>query len=180
MTFVSKQCITLLMSQGHANFLDVLVSELDISDDEDEAASPVKERTLAVPNELTKDDVEGEHEELDDEDTASDSWSEYDNSDDDDHTLVRTVSGRPSATDVEVSAQGRSNSESMTENREDYFHIGHSKHTIITVEDVLVLGEVEQHGEDYKKDAIVSVTIASATLTPLASPTDEIGLTGTG
>lgn len=133
-----------------------------------------------MPNKPTKDDVEGELEEPDNEDTASDSWSDYDNSDDDDHTLVKTVSGRQSATDIEVSAQGRSNSESKTENREDYFHFDHPRHTVIAVEDVLVLGEVEQRGEDYKKDAIVSVTIVSSTLTPPTSPTDEIGLSGAG
>jgi len=167
---------------GHANFLDILVSELDISDDEDEAASPIQNPTLAMHNEPEKDDVEveddvedeGEHEELDDEDTASDDWSEYDSSDDEDHTLVRTVSRRLLAPDGEVRAQGRSNSESRTENMEDYFQFDHPGPTIIATENVLDLREATQDGEDDKKEAIVSVTVASATLTPLASPTNEI------
>jgi hypothetical protein len=180
------------MNQGHANFLDVLVSELDLDDDEDEVASPLEEpihvhkpsplqrQTLVVPDETAKDDVEGNGEELDGEDTASDNWSEYDNSDDDDHALVRTISRRASATDVKVITEERSTTETLTETRESYFQFDHSQHTFITVEDVLVIEEVEQPGEDYKKDAIVTVTIASANSTPPESPADEIVLGGTG
>jgi hypothetical protein len=162
------------MFKGHANFLDVLVSELDISDGEDEAAAPVQGRATAVHDEPVKEDVEGEQEEVDDEDTASDSWSECDSSDDEDHALVRTVSGRPSATDTQFGAQERSHTESTTGNVEDYFQFDHPESTVIAVQDVLDLGEVEQRVEDYKKDAIVSVTVASETMTPLASPTDEV------
>jgi hypothetical protein len=180
LVFVSKLCITLLTRRGHANFLDVLVSELNISDDENEAASPVQDRTLAGPNEPAKDNVGGGHEELDgeeldDEDTASDSWSEYDDgSDDDDHALVRTVSGRPLSTDVGISARGGSNAASTKENGEDYFQLDHPKPTVIAVGDVLDLGEVEQHGGDYKTDTIVSVTVTSATLTPPTSPEEIV------
>jgi hypothetical protein len=159
------------------------VSELDISDDENEATPVVKERTPPVQNKPAKDKVKVEHQKLDDEiqepddeDTASDSWSECDSSDDDDHALVRTVSGRPSETHVEVKEEEKSNSKLTTEHVEDYFQFEHSSSTVIAVEDVLNLGEVVQQGEDYKKDAIVSVTVASETMTPLASP-DEIEIT---
>jgi hypothetical protein len=180
------------MNQGHANFLDVLVSELDINDDEDEIASPLEEpshvhkpsplqkETLVVLDEPAKDDVEGNHEELDSEDTASDNWSEYDNSDDDDHALVRTISRRASANDIKANTGGENNPGTVTENREDYFHFDHSQQTFIAVDDVLIIEEVEQQDEGYKKDAIVTVTITSATLTPPESPSDQIGLSVAG
>jgi hypothetical protein len=186
--------MVILMSAGHANFLDVLVSELNIDDDDDGTVSPVQEHTIAVPNEPTKSDVKGEREEhdseeyddaehdgeeLEDEDTASDSWSEYDNSDDDDHALVRTVSGRPITTDVEVRAQERSNPKVMTQNVEDYFQLDHVKPIVFGVGQVLDPEEVQLHVEDDKKEAIVSVTVASAILTPPTSP-DEINLGNTG
>jgi hypothetical protein len=174
-----------LMSQGHANFLDVLVSELDISDNEDETAPPAgQEQVQVVQNEHANNDVghdvEDEGEQLDDEDTASDSWSECDSSDDDDHALVRTISGRPFATALEARAQGRSNSEVAAENAEDYFQFDHPAATVIAVGGVLNIGEVQHRDEDYKKDAVVSVTVASETLTPLASPTDEVELNRRG
>jgi hypothetical protein len=155
------------------------VSELDISDDDDEGASPVQQRSLQVPNEPVKDEIEDkreelEAEELDEEDTDSDSWSEYDNSDDDDHALVRTVSGRPFAIAVEVRGQTGSNSGSVTQSMEDYFQPDHSKSAVDPVQDVLNLGEIREQGEDDKKDVIVSITPASETLSPLASPLDDV------
>jgi len=156
------------------------VSELDISNDENEEASPVQNRILADPSEPAKDNVAGGHEELDgegldDEDTASDSWSEYDDaSDDDDHALVRTQSGRPLSTDVEISTRGGSNAASTKGNEEDYFQLDHLKPTAIAVGEVLDLGEVKQYGGDYKTDTIVSVTVASAILTPPASPEEIV------
>ena len=170
----------MLTRQGHANFLDVLASELNISDDENEAASAVQDRTIAGPNGPANDNVGGGQEELDgegldDEDTASDSWSEYDDgSDDDDHALMRTVSGWALSTDVGISAREGSNSASTKENVEDYFQLDHPKSTVIAVGDVLDLGQVEQHGGDYKTDTIVSVTVTSATLTPPTSPEEIV------
>jgi hypothetical protein len=171
--FCLRDIIFLPISKGHANFLDVLVTQLDISDDEEEVASPVQERPVTVQNEPEKNEVRGEHEEDDDEDTESDDWSECDSSDDEDLALVRTISGRPAATDSEFRAQGQSNSESTTENMGDYFQFDHPESTIIALENGLNLCETTQHGETDKKEAIVSVTVASATLTPLASPSDE-------
>jgi hypothetical protein len=176
--FVSRY--TLLTRQGHANFLDVLVSELNVSDDENEASSPVQDRTPTSPNEPEKDDVEGGHqeldgEELDDDATASDSWSEYDDSsDDDDHALVRTVSGRPLSTDFGISARREENVASTKENGDDYFQLDHPKPTVIAVGDLLVLGGVEQYGGDNKTNTIVSVTVASATSTPPTSPEEIV------
>jgi hypothetical protein len=40
--------------------------------------------------------------EYNDEDTASDEWSEYDSSDDDDHALTRTQSGRLQRVQIEI------------------------------------------------------------------------------
>jgi hypothetical protein len=79
-------------------------------------------------------------------------------------------------TDVEGTVQGRSNYESTAidtaeTDRIDYFHF---VHTVTATEDMLVLGEVK----DDKKDAIVSVTIASDVLTPPTSP-DELDIVGT-
>jgi hypothetical protein len=173
------------MNEGHANFLDNLVSKLHMSDDENEAASAVQEQTPGARKEPAKDkskvepqkpdDQQEEHEEHDDEDTASDNWSECDSTNDDYHALERTISGRPSATHAELETQGGSNSKPTTEHAEDYFHFELSGPKVIAVGEVLNLGEIEPQGEDYKKDAIVSVTVASEVLTPLASP-DEIEL----
>jgi len=161
---------------GHANFLDVLASELDISDDEDEIASPVQERAITVPIVPAKDNVEEEHEELhdDDEDTASDSWSECESSDEEDYALMRTISGRPSLSNFNVDTRKENNSESVTEIVTGYFQSEHSGPTVIADENVLDLGLEGQHSEDDKKGAIVTVAVASATMTPLATPTKEI------
>jgi hypothetical protein len=148
------------------------VSEITLSDDEDESAAPVKEQTPEARDEPAKDDIESKREEPDDEDTASDSWSECDSSDDDDHALVRTVSGRPITAVVDVKAQEKSNSKSITEIVGDYFQFDHPVVTAIGVSGVVRLEEAEQHGEDYKKDAVVSVTAVSAILTPPTSPSD--------
>lgn len=167
----------MLINVGHANFLDVLVSELDISEDEDEIASPVQEKSLAAPDESKDEDVATES---DDDDSASDDgWQEYeDSSDDEYHTLVRTVSGRLSPASVDITTEVQGNTESTKPRREGYFSIDSPGSTGLTIGDALVLGKAILVDEESKKDAIVSVAVVSPTMTPLASPTGDIGSSG--
>lgn len=162
----------------------MLVSELNVSDDENEPTSHIQNQTLTGPNKPTTNIVGGGHkeldgEELDDEDTASDSWSEYDDgSDDDDHALVRTVSGRPLSTDIGISKRRENNIASTKDSGVDYFQLDHPKSTVIAAGNVLALGEVEQHERDQKTDTIINVMVTAAALTPPTSP-EEIVITHT-
>jgi hypothetical protein len=112
---------------GHANFLDELIEEFRIDDDAEDprreqaalkkqkereeqlarladkaaeelaaaaSAEPIgKEQAMTSPKSFI---------EYDEEDTVSDEWSECDSSDDDDHALVRTQSGRLQSVEIEV------------------------------------------------------------------------------
>ena len=81
--------LLLTYKTGHANFLDVLIDELDTDKAEEEqqeqAVSPVKEEPS--PTE--------EVEELIEDNTESDSEEWSDDEDDEDHSLLRTMSKRP-------------------------------------------------------------------------------------
>lgn len=168
-----------LTNTGHANFLDVLVGELDISDDEDEIASPIKEQSLPAPNESKDEDSANESE--DDDSESDDGWQEYDDSSDDEfHTLVRTVSGRASTASVKITAERQGNTEPTQTKREGYFGIDSPGSTGLTIGDALVLGKTVLVDEEYKKDAVVSVAIVSPSMTPLASPMNDIGPSGAG
>jgi hypothetical protein len=139
---------------------------------------PRASRDIAGSDKAGKDDIEGtggeiEDKGVEDEDTESDSddWSEFDNSDDDNHALVRTISGRPFATHSEGVEPKRSTSELETGNAGDYFHFEHSESVIVAVDESLRVVEIEQRViEEGKKDVVVSVTVASEVMTPPTSP----------
>lgn len=170
----------MLTSAGHANFLDVLVSELNISDDENEVPSPLQEQSPLVSNGPDKSGVEDGYENREGDSSSDDGWQEDDSSDDEYHTLVRTVSGRLSAPAVHVIAEERADTKLTTATRGNYFHIDTPGSTGVTAGDVVAIEEVGSFGEDFKKDAIVIVALVSPTMTPLASPTDEESLGSTG
>lgn len=162
------------MTIGHANFLDVLVSELDISDDEDEADTPVQVQSSAVPDEPTNEDDTVNSDDGDSE--SDDGWQEYDDSSDDEyHTLVRAVSGRPSTATMEIATERQGNTETRQSTREGYFSIDTPGSTGLAIGNALVLDKAVLIDDEYKKGAVVSVVIVSPTMTPLPSPTDDIG-----
>lgn len=104
------------MFKGHANFLDVLVDNFSSDyDDADEVKS-------SPQSPVTTDGARGGQEQMEevesDSDSDSDSADWSDNSDDEDHALVRSASGQVAA----QSATNRTNvGQPAAENGEDYF-----------------------------------------------------------
>ncbi|TLD18719.1 hypothetical protein E2P81_ATG11629 [Venturia nashicola] len=161
---------------GHANFLDVLVSELDISsDDDDDVDAAVQAQSSPVPDESKGEDVAVESDDGDSE--SDDGWQEYDDSSDDEyHTLVRTISRRTLTASTGLIAERQGNAETTQAIREGYFNIDTPGSTGIANGDAaLEPGKTILVDEEYKKDAVVSVAIVSPTMTPLPSPTNDIG-----
>ncbi|KAF2434151.1 hypothetical protein EJ08DRAFT_494462 [Tothia fuscella] len=157
------------------DFLDVLVNELDHEGDHRDEAIPaeasqgIADIGQAWKNESKETDGEIEHKPVEDEDTDSDSddWSEFDHSDDDDHALVRTISGHPFVSQSEGIQPKKSTSESGTGAADDYFDLEHSDSVIVAVDERL---DKEQQVDKEKKGVVVSVIVASAILTPPTSP----------
>lgn len=102
--------------KGHANFLDVLVDNFSTDyDDADEVNSNPQ-------SPVTTDAARGGQEQIEeaesDSDSDSDSADWSDNSDDDDHALVRSASGQVAANGA---AQRTDVGQPAAENGEDYF-----------------------------------------------------------
>ncbi|KIW00078.1 uncharacterized protein PV09_08420 [Verruconis gallopava] len=159
---------------GHANFLDVLVSELDISDDEVDVTSSGSSKVLeeCVPNEPSKEMGEGKmsSDDKDDSTSSDDDWLEYDDSDDEDHALVRTSSGRSTTIEGQITTQDDIESRSQSENLGDYF--GYESTSMILSTPVLVQ-KSSPSNLDKKMESIVTVDLASTEMTPLPSPDDD-------
>lgn len=130
----------------------------------------------ATPDESRDEDVAIESDDSDSE--SDDGWQEYDDgSDDEYHTLVRTVSGRLSMASVDVVAERQDDAETTQARSKGYFNIDTPGSTGVAIGDALVLGKAISVDEECKKDTVVSVAIVSPTMTPLPSPMDDIGST---
>ncbi|QDS68729.1 hypothetical protein FKW77_004406 [Venturia effusa] len=164
---------------GHANFLDVLVSELDDSDGDEGVPSLVQKQGSAVSGEPEENTLGGVLDDDDDDEPASDDDWQDDSSDDEYHTLVRTVSGRLSTAPVDFPEEEQDDNEPMKTESEGYFNISTYGSTRLTTGGFTGLEKIVLVDEENKTNAVVSVAVVSPTMTPLASPTDDFGPSGT-
>lgn len=147
---------------GHANFLDVLIDQLDVNEDDEEEAVHAVNGTHAPDDDPHKEVEERDSDSDSANDSANDSWS--DESDDDDHALLRSASHVELAKDISE-AQAEIQARIM-ETGDDYFQRWQRTEADLSVEDAVSGAGLLQD----EKDVLV-VTAEAVDLTP---PADEI------
>jgi hypothetical protein len=138
--------------------LDVLVDEFQ-SDDEDEVEH--SSTSLVTISDVVTESGGKVPLESDDGDSESDHW-EDDSSDDDDHALVRTTSGRLPVNGVGASSPDMGPFEPVVDNITDYFHQEQHGTVVVADRNMLSLEEIVPLVEDDKNSFVLNVTIATS------------------
>ncbi len=146
--------------KGHANFLDVLAVNLDLTADDEE------DDNISSPDVKPAGNDARELVDLDDSsdsDTDSDNWS--DESDDEAHELARTISGGPIA-NIAILREDVKQSLAEADVGGDYFSQSRHSEAKVKMDDITSMVTAAQVSVEDKKASEVNVTVISSPTTP--------------